>query len=118
MNTMCPVTPQDPAEDYLTVEIEGKTVGFCCKKCLRKFNADPEAYTEELQTLGIFGNTSKLVAEHPVGSHSDHAHDSHESAESRDILHAAVPVETDHDIGDMHDHATDHDDLKSWDSRA
>ncbi|MGZ0708784.1 DUF2231 domain-containing protein [Coraliomargarita sp. W4R53] len=118
VNTMCPVTPEEPAEDYLTAEIAGQTVGFCCKKCLRQFNADPEAYSKQLQAMGVFGNTSEIVAEHPVDSHSDHAHDSHENAKSSDMHHAATSVETEHASGEAHDHATDHGDFESGASGA
>ena len=115
VNAMCPVTPEEPAVDYLTVEVEGKTVGFCCKKCMRKFNADPEAYLGQLQAWGLLGDSSGSITAHPVDSHSDHAHDSRETTESSDMHHVAAPVETGHESGELHDHATDHGDLSRGD---
>ncbi|WP_269522527.1 DUF2231 domain-containing protein [Coraliomargarita parva] len=50
INTMCPVTPDEAAESWITTTYQGQTIGFCCKSCLRKFNADPEAY---LSNLGL-----------------------------------------------------------------
>jgi Cu+-exporting ATPase len=42
-NPVCPVTgePVDPA---VHVEHAGKTVYFCCRDCVSKFEADPDAY--------------------------------------------------------------------------
>ncbi len=48
INAMCPVTPEEPAEASITTEYLGKTIGFCCKSCLRKFNKDPQAYVDRL----------------------------------------------------------------------
>lgn len=48
VNQYCPVTPDEPAESYITTEYKGQTIGFCCKRCLRKFIADPEAYIANL----------------------------------------------------------------------
>ena len=47
VNKECPVSgkPVDPA---VTVSYEGKTVGFCCKGCVKKFNADPKSFAAKL----------------------------------------------------------------------
>jgi len=45
---MCPVTTDEAVEPGITVEYEGKTIGFCCKNCKRKFLKSPETYLASL----------------------------------------------------------------------
>ena len=35
-------------DDHTTYAYSGKTYNLCCKKCLKKFKADPEKYIERL----------------------------------------------------------------------
>lgn len=39
VNTVCPVQPADAADQTVTVQYKGKTIAFCCKGCITKFNA-------------------------------------------------------------------------------
>lgn len=48
INKWCPVTPTEPAESHLTVEFDGRTIGFCCRSCIRKFLESPESYRANL----------------------------------------------------------------------
>lgn len=40
----CIVMPEEDIDERLSVEYDGATYYFCCKKCIRKFNEDPQAY--------------------------------------------------------------------------
>ncbi len=40
---ICIVTGEE-ADPELKVEYKGKTYYFCCKKCIKKFNSNPEKY--------------------------------------------------------------------------
>src|SRR5690625_5180365 len=50
VNSWCPVTPEEPADPAITATYKGQTIGLCCKRCLRKFTADPTAYVANLET--------------------------------------------------------------------
>jgi len=77
VNAMCPVTTDEPADPYVTTEYEGETIGFCCKSCLRKFNANPDAY---LSALGMNrvgteqGENPSSVLEPANGQATNHTH--------------------------------------------
>lgn len=48
-NTMCPVLTDEPVDASITpVEYKGLRIGFCCNKCRRRFQADPEIYVANL----------------------------------------------------------------------
>lgn len=100
INEMCPVTPEEPAEAWLTTEYLGETIGFCCKSCLRKFSANPEAYIENVKSASS-SQAQVLHTDQGVRNgntiRSDHSHehlDEGVSAGSKD--------------SQEHDHATDH----------
>ena len=38
LNTVCPIGG-DPVDPKLTRELGGATIGFCCEKCVTKFDA-------------------------------------------------------------------------------
>jgi YHS domain-containing protein len=48
VNAECPVSGQAIKEGFLT-SLDGKSVGFCCDKCLAKFNQDPKAFAEKIK---------------------------------------------------------------------
>lgn len=50
-NAMCPVMTDDAAEPDYVVEHGGKKVYLCCKKCVKKFKADPEKYMKVLAEM-------------------------------------------------------------------
>jgi len=47
INTKCPVS-NHAIETGFTALVDGKTVGFCCDKCLAKFNKDPKAFADKI----------------------------------------------------------------------
>jgi len=47
VNTKCPVSDHD-VEAGFTAEVDGRTVGFCCDKCMAKFNKDPKKYADKI----------------------------------------------------------------------
>ena len=47
VNTKCPVSDH-PVEAGFTAVVDGKTVGFCCDKCMAKFNKDPKKFAEKI----------------------------------------------------------------------
>ena len=47
INSKCPVSGK-PAKASKTVEYKGKTLGFCCGFCIKKFNKDPESYVADM----------------------------------------------------------------------
>ncbi|MDT3697497.1 MAG: YHS domain-containing protein [Ignavibacterium sp.] len=51
-NKVCPVTGEELDSDARTVEYNGKTIGLCCKKCVSKFEKDPEKYMKNLNKDG------------------------------------------------------------------
>lgn len=90
INQYCPVTPEEPAESYITTEYNGQTIGFCCKRCLRKFNANPEAYLTNLP----LENADVQNANDASGSEHGGNHEHNET--------------TGLDQPDEHDHSMDH----------
>ena len=105
VNEMCPVTPDELAEPWITTEYEGETIGFCCKSCLRKFNANPEAYLENLQVSpsahrvegdAVHGDSANVKA----SGEDSHRADGHG--------HADESVSTTGEESEGHDHSTDH----------
>ena len=46
-NTKCPVGGEDVDKEVSTL-YKGKTVYFCCDKCIEKFNAEPEKFVAKL----------------------------------------------------------------------
>ncbi|HRX86660.1 MAG TPA: YHS domain-containing protein [Phycisphaerae bacterium] len=48
INKMCPVLTDEEADPAITCEYAGHTIGFCCKRCLTKFQDHPEKYLANL----------------------------------------------------------------------
>ncbi|MCX6173882.1 MAG: YHS domain-containing protein [Ignavibacteriales bacterium] len=51
-NKVCPVTGEDVDTDTPTEVYQGKTIGFCCSGCIKKFKKDPEKYMKNLSEDG------------------------------------------------------------------
>jgi YHS domain-containing protein len=47
VNTKCPVSDH-PIETGFTALVDNRTVGFCCDKCLAKFNKEPAKYADKI----------------------------------------------------------------------
>ncbi|MBC8107715.1 MAG: YHS domain-containing protein [Anaerolineae bacterium] len=48
-NKMCAVMPDDAVDPKVTVAYKGKTIGFCCKDCIKDFEKDPEKYVKNMK---------------------------------------------------------------------
>jgi uncharacterized membrane protein/YHS domain-containing protein len=48
INTKCPVMTEEDVDPEITVEYMGRTIGFCCDRCVKKFQADPQRYLAAL----------------------------------------------------------------------
>jgi len=69
INTMCPVLTDEPVTKGITAEWEGKTIGFCCPTCRRKFLAEPAKYIANLPGFGAVGEAGEpKAATAPTGS--------------------------------------------------
>jgi len=82
INEYCPVTPEERIDETLTTQYRGETIGFCCKRCLRKFNQNPQLYLDELPL-----ESDSHSAEHNHDSH-DHGDNEHDHATD----HGETPV--------------------------
>lgn len=47
VNTICPVTDEEADREIVTV-YKGVTYALCCKRCLKKFEKDPEKYIKKI----------------------------------------------------------------------
>ncbi len=52
VNTICPIMTDHKANSKRVVEYEGKTYGFCCKSCVKKFNKNPQKYLAHMAKSG------------------------------------------------------------------
>ena len=48
INTTCPLT-DEKIDPTVTTQYKGKTIGFCCEDCIKKFDVDPAAYVANLK---------------------------------------------------------------------
>ena len=74
INEMCPVMTDEPADPGITTVYEGRTVAFCCGRCLEKFLASPQRYAHWLPPV-----TAVVAVPAVEGSSAQvagHAHDS------------------------------------------
>lgn len=51
-NKVCPVQGEEVDPEAPTTEYNGKTIGFCCPGCDKKFKKDPERYMKNLSEDG------------------------------------------------------------------
>lgn len=98
VNAMCPVTRDEPVDPRFTVEYQGHTIGFCCRKCLTKFQTDPTAYLANLPA-SFSQNESR----------DQHAHEAHEEGHEETADDSAEPSDSDQHVDDdehAHTHET------------
>lgn len=48
INTMCPVMQEEQIDPDITVTYKGRTIGFCCDRCVDRFKNDPEKYVARI----------------------------------------------------------------------
>lgn len=73
-NPMCPVLTDEAIDPEQWVEYEGQRVYFCCPKCKRKFQRDPEAYLANLPQFTVSPGASGVPSkghDNTVESHAD-----------------------------------------------
>jgi uncharacterized membrane protein/YHS domain-containing protein len=64
---------EEKADPKITTEYRGKTVAFCCDRCLAKFRADPEKYLGRLpQFADPVPQATASTHEHPVPGADPH----------------------------------------------
>lgn len=85
VNAMCPVTTDEPVDPRFTVEYQGHTIGFCCRKCLTRFQADPTTYVANLPV-------SFSPAAQDTGDPHEHA-DHDEGHEHADVARLRLQVQ-------------------------
>ncbi len=82
-NEMCPVMPEEEIDPEIFTEYQGKKVYLCCKKCLRKFTQNPEAYaanlasSSEIEPLEKSHSSSSSEVENDDKSHEENLKGSH-----------------------------------------
>lgn len=95
VNAMCPVTTDEPVDPRFTVEYQGHTIGFCCRRCLTKFQTDPTAY---------LANLPASYSQNESGR-DQHAHEAHEEGHEEAADDSAAPSDSDqHEDEDEHAH--------------
>lgn len=68
-NAVCPMM-DDVAKEDITVEWNGKTVGFCCRDCIPEWNS----LTEEEKTAKFAAAMEKRVEDLPHDVKHEHSH--------------------------------------------
>ncbi len=66
INDWCPVLTDEKADPNITTIYRGRTVAFCCDRCLAKFKANPDEYVDRLPQF------SASVASPQTGVASSH----------------------------------------------
>lgn len=69
INEWCPVLTGEKADPQITTTYRGRTVAFCCDRCLAKFKASPEEYLHRLPQF----SASAATTQPGVVSSYDHA---------------------------------------------
>ena len=69
---VCPVSG-DEASEKASYTYEGKEYHFCCKKCIKKFQKDPQKYIAAMES----GDTAASHEHHGMMMH-DHGHGDHD----------------------------------------
>ena len=67
INKKCPVEGED-IDPAVTTTHTGKTVAFCCKSCIGKFNKDPETYMKKLAAALHSPEVKKFITEKYKGA--------------------------------------------------
>ncbi len=75
INEWCPVMTEEKADPGITTEYKGKTIAFCCDRCLAKFQVDPEKYVGRLPQFAD-SQPEEVSGAHEHSSSEEHAHDS------------------------------------------
>ncbi len=114
-NAMCPVMTDEPIDPDISIEYEGQRVYFCCVRCRRAFEREPEKYVANL--AGFSEPIDKASTQHEHSSDSAHADDQTDSQQSHDDEHTHGSEESSsdeatasgsHDESNSDGHADEH----------
>ncbi|MEZ5413661.1 MAG: DUF2231 domain-containing protein [Opitutaceae bacterium] len=106
INVQCPVTPEEEVAEGIVAVYQGKEIGLCCKSCLRKFNADPEAYIANLPPEVRAQFTATGINE--PAERAGHAHGTVHGAVNTASVTTGAEHEAEEQGSHEHNHATDH----------
>lgn len=114
-NAFCPVMSDEPIDASFFTLYKGRKVYLCCKRCRTRFEADPEAYANNLlpqATLAAFQESAPVQPE--AGEEHQHTEsEEHEHAEGAEHQEQAAQTEPDehtHDEPASPDTPDEHDD--------
>ena len=48
-NAHCPVERENAVDQHVTVDQDGRAIGFCCRDCIKDFRKDPHKYLANLK---------------------------------------------------------------------
>jgi uncharacterized membrane protein/YHS domain-containing protein len=108
VNRYCPVLPEEEVDPSVTTTYQGMTIGFCCKKCLRKFEANPQRYADRLAAFQkeaaggqdlAGGHADEEGHAHTSEANPAHEHDDHEEGELGEHEEMESGAEHHHDHG-------------------
>lgn len=49
VNKMCAVMTDHPVDERVTIQHDGKTIGFCCEDCIPTFKENPSKYVDKMK---------------------------------------------------------------------
>lgn len=104
VNSLCPVTTDEPVDSAITITYQGQEIAFCCQKCRRQFLADPQKFASQLNAV------TAATSDDGHGSH-DHTHGHHLTAVDSVRSDSVTTVGLDRldtATAAAHDHARDH----------
>ena len=91
INKFCPVTPEEQVDPNIKTIYQGQEIAFCCKRCMRQFNADPEAFLADIDQSANHEKMSGLGEGHGEHDHGNSSgHDVHKKAHDHSIDHGQV----------------------------
>lgn len=100
LNAFCPVIPEEKVDPAVTFLYHGKSIGFCCRKCLMKFKANPQRYEPALASIAGSHDPMASDRANVLASGAGHSHAEAAAETALDGLEAE-----DH----VHNHAHAHD---------
>jgi YHS domain-containing protein len=87
INQFCPVMMEEKIDPEITTIHKGKTMAFCCDRCLAKFRSEPEKYTSRLSHLAsLQDDPQNSVGGKSAGIHENNAE--RRSADQHDFAFA------------------------------
>ena len=104
INKMCPVMTLEEILPDVSIEYQGQTIGFCCDRCLSKFQVDPQKYLANLPELVVSPPSAHATQPEPVADdpHEDHSQESakdHSDPASGARGEQGAPLEVEHSEG-------------------